>query len=214
MRTFRILLIFGLAFAVPLAASAQIQTTVANFDERDSHWMASGFVGTNFEGDHDDASVDFGGSLGYLWRGVAGAEFQANFAPDFNLEPGRSAALLGENPAINSYMFNAVGAVPLGMDRSWSPYVSGGFGVMTLRADALDAIENTEFEPDDNRPAYNIGLGVMNFGEGVGFRGDVRYFRAFEVGNDPITSTQELLGERVLSDLGFWRANIGLAFRW
>jgi hypothetical protein len=52
-----------------------------------SHWLVSGSIGSDFENDADDPSVNFAGTAGWLYHGVIGGEFQANFTPDFNLNP-------------------------------------------------------------------------------------------------------------------------------
>lgn len=112
-------------------------------------------------------------------------------------------------------MVNAIGAVPLGGEGRFQPDVSGGLGALTLRADVLDAI-GAEIDPDDSRFGVNISFGVLGFANNnVGIRGDVRYFAGFreELGDD-IESPEELVGSQVLSDLNFWRAKIGVAFRW
>mgnify|MGYP006172752897 CR=1 FL=1 len=53
-------------------------------------------MAVNFGADADEASVDFGGTIGYLWNGVFGAEFQTGFAPDFRFDARRSALLGGD----------------------------------------------------------------------------------------------------------------------
>jgi hypothetical protein len=219
--------------AWPAAAVAQDTTTTttttapavqtADLDDydgpTDSHWLASGFVGSNFGRDSSEANVDFGGTLGYLWNGVLGAEFQANLSPDFELEGFRRALLVNEQPWINSYMINAMAAAPIGFDRQWQPFISGGFGALSLRADALlseDGDQN-EIRPDDTQAAGNIGGGIMGFMGNVGIRGEVRYFKGFDRADadvDPVESPAEAIGSQILSDLQFWRANIGVAFRW
>ena len=78
-----------------------------------SHWLVSGSLGSDFEQDADDPSVDFAGTAGWLFHGVVGGEFQANFSPDFQLNPAMSPVFLAEEPAINSYMLNVIGAAPL-----------------------------------------------------------------------------------------------------
>jgi hypothetical protein len=66
----------------------------------------------------------------------------------------------------------------------------------------------------------------MGFAGNVGVRADVRYFRGFSddtvedalnldpgtIDNDNTPGSQAASG--ILSGLDFWRANIGLAFRW
>lgn len=70
----------------------------------------------------------------------------------------------------------------------------------------------------------NIGGGVMAFQGNWGFRADVQYFRAFNdnnvtnatgltTGSGSQTGTNGVFGS-VLPGLDFWRANVGLAFRW
>jgi hypothetical protein len=196
-------------------------------DRVESHWVGSGFLGSNFGTDAEEAGFDFGGSIGYLWNGAIGAEFQANFSPEFELDATRSALLLGEQPWINSFMFNGVLAAPMGAEGNWQPYVSGGFGMLSLRADALQ--DNTggtgnnndvgdQLAGDDSRGAGNVGVGFMGFMGNVGFRADVRYFRGFQGDDDNSGNNNQdatdILGRAILSDLTFWRANVGLAFKW
>jgi len=192
-----------------------------------SHWIASGFVGSDFGLQATGSSVDFGGSLGYLWNNWVGGEFLANFAPDFQLQSTAPNAFLlnGSNPAINTYMANAVGAIPIGANSTWQPFVSGGFGAITLRSDLSSfstGVVNpvaSAFNSDETRFGGNIGVGVLAFIGDWGIRGDVRYFRAFSrddtntttVSNGTTTATSDL---NILPGLDFWRANIGVAFRW
>jgi hypothetical protein len=74
-------------------------------------------------------------------------------------------------------MANAIWAVPIGQERAWQPFISGGLGALTLRASVNDAMEN-EFSSNDARFGGNIGAGVMGFSGRWGFKADVRYFRA------------------------------------
>jgi hypothetical protein len=201
-----------LVIGMPMTAAAQTQTIPADPTGRiDSHWLASGFVGTNFGQDVDDPRFDLGGTVGYLWRGVFGGEFHANFSPGFHVEGGRGALLENDEPWVNSYMFNAVGALPLGASDQWQPYVSGGFGSLTLRSDVL---ASGELEPDGARPAANIGGGILGFpGGAVGFRGDLRFFHGFD--NDTLSADENpTVGDDYLSGLTLWRGTAGIAFRW
>lgn len=211
------------AAQTPQGTTPQTTTGTPILERIDSHWLASGFVGSSFGNEAADPSVDFGGTVGYLWRGIVGGEFQANFSPEFTLEEPRSALLLGAKPWINSYMANAIGALPLGEEGRWHPYVSGGLGALTLRSDML-ATDQGEIDPDDRRLGRNFGFGIMGFLRNWGLRGDVRYFRGFESdiigarlveGNfDPGAIPADEIGDQVLEQLVFWRANVGLAVRW
>jgi hypothetical protein len=198
-----------------------------------SHWIASGFVGSDFGNQANGSSVDFGGSVGYLWNNWVGGEFIAGFSPDFQLQTSTPNAFLlnGNNPAINSYMANAIGAISLGPDANWQPFVSGGFGALQLRS-GINNISGTTgggttvsstFNSNETRAGGNIGGGVMGFMGSWGVRADVRYFRAFS--QDNTTSSTSSTGTTtttggttsnlgIIPGLDFWRANIGVAFRW
>lgn len=211
-----------LSVALPAAAYAQAGTTGSGQFGADpvdgiapSSWIASGFVGSNFGAAADGAAGDYGGSIGYLWRSSVGAEFLAGFTPNFRLQDN---ALLNDEPQVNSYMANAIGAIPIGADAQWQPFVSGGLGTLTLGSSLVDTGDDTgaggatnTFEPDDTRFGGNIGVGVMGFAGNWGFRGDVRYFRAFSVDDN---SDSEGPVQNILPGLDFWRANIGVALRW
>lgn len=186
-------------------------------DRVESHWLASAMIGSNSGAeDSDGAGFDFGANVGYLWRGVLGGEFLANFSPDFEMDPTRSILLSGEQPWVNTYMFNAMAAVPLGTEGRFQPYFSAGLGAMTLRADALVSGSNdNDFEPDDTRGAGNVGFGLMGYMHNVGVRADVRWFRGFDAGaGDANDDINDIIGRAILSDLSFWRANLGVAFKW
>lgn len=123
-------------------------------------------------------------------------------------------------PWVNSYMANVIGAVPIrvGANGMFQPYVSGGFGALTLRSDELlsEEGEAQELEPDDSKFAGNIGFGLMGHRDNIGLRGDFRFFRGFETDEDfdPVEHPAEAIGNQILSDLEFWRATFGVSFRW
>jgi len=162
--------------------------------------------------------------VGYLWNDWLGGEFLANFAPNFQVQSAAPNAFLlnGTKPAINSYMANAVGAIPIGAESSWQPFVSGGLGAITLRSDLSTNNTNNQladaFSADETRFAGNIGVGVLAFAGNWGIRGDVRYFRAFNNGTNTIltpgTTTGSGTTANILPGLDFWRANVGVALRW
>jgi hypothetical protein len=135
----------------------------------------------------------------WLWRSAVGAEFIAGFSPNFSL------ASDVDDTMINSYMFNAIAAAPLGLDQRWQPFVSGGVGALTLRTgDDTEAALGIG-EVDETDLGGNVGFGIMAFGDQWGFRGEGRYFTQL---GDPDTDSV------FLNDLNFWRANAGVAYRW
>jgi hypothetical protein len=193
-------------------------------------WIASGFVGSSFStsvnsvdvlqdtqfiNDSPGADVTYGGQIAYLWHGVVGGEFLADFAPHVGFD----TPVLTQNPHVNSYMGNVIGAFPFGDDGRFQPFVSGGFGSIGIRADVLTGfdINGNQISNSTNTQRWggDIGGGMMAFANRWGVRGDVRYFRASS--NNSI-STDQSVDDRVtralLSDLGFWRGTLGLSFRW
>ena len=192
-----------------------------------SHWLASGFVGSNFGSTNNDVvdvdrsmSFDFGGQVGYLWRGVVGGEFLANFTPSFGVN---TVGALFDNPMVSSYMANAVGALPLGAGGQFQPYISGGFGAIQMRfADGIvgsGILVNgvvttvTTSSVSQTGGGSNIGGGIMAFVGKVGVRADARYYHANTFTLDA-TNFANLVTQSLLSDLNFWRADVGIAFQW
>lgn len=142
-----------------------------------NQWMASGFAGSNFGNNADPASTVFGGSVGYLVNSRFGAEFDASFAPNFELQ--NNFFGIGETPMINTYMANAVAVMPFGPDAKWQPFIAGGIGAISLRSDiaSSDAAGN-QFGPNASRFGGDIGGGLMGFLGNWGFKADLQYFRA------------------------------------
>src|SRR5262249_62016269 len=77
--------------------AAPVTNNNAGYDSSD-HWLASGFVGTNFgsgfsggsssnplgiDTSNTNSSINFGGQIGYLWGGWVGVEALVDFSPSF-----------------------------------------------------------------------------------------------------------------------------------
>jgi hypothetical protein len=216
----RVMTAMAVSLAVPAFAAAQTGTTATTASQTatesygvvstgPSQWIVSGFVGSNFGLSAEKSSVDYGGSLGYLYRNWIGAEFLAGFTPNFEVGPQNLALFNGDRPDVNSYMANGIVALPLGADGRWQPFVSGGFGALDMRSSVGSPIDQL-YAPNDTRAGGNIGAGLMAFAGNVGIRGDIRYFRAFS-SNSPAVSGDQV---SFLPGLDFWRGNIGIAFHW
>ena len=198
--------------AVPSAIEPKLVGATA------SHWLVSGFVGSNFGKSTIDPNVDFGGQVAWLWRGMIGGEAVADFAPSFKM----GNAGLAENPRTNSYMGNAIFALPLGAEGQFEPYVSGGLGMIQLTTRVFNAsLPHATGTPltgtsDGNqmKMGTNIGGGLMAFAGIIGFRADVRYYKAGKDQTFQSTSAVGQYTETLLSNLEFWRANIGVVLRW
>lgn len=226
---FRLLATAMCIAALPVAAAAQ-QTTAPLTGGTDpfpieSHWLASGSLGSDFENDLEDPGVNFAGTFGWLYRGVLGAEFQSNFSPDVQLNSAVLAPFLAEEPAINSYMLNAMGALPLMAGGQFQPYVSGGAGWFTLRGDTTAGDANINLNATET--GWNGGFGLMGFLGQMGIRADLRYFKvsgnefqgvdgsALRARHGTVVDDQEtLINSNLLSGMSFWRGNVGVALRW
>jgi len=231
----------------PLAAAATAQTTTSQTttaqptavvaEETRSHWLASATFGSPFSTgsdasdladdidviDDDDGgfNFNFGLQLGYLWNGAIGLEAVAEFSPSMDV----SNVAFEDEPGVNSYMLNLIGAIPLGPVGQFQPYISGGFGSVQMLADVVQFVQAEPLDSNgileavttrhsETRFGGNIGGGLMAFGENVGFRTDIRFFRA--AGGDLPTeaSPGDQITQAALSGLNYWRANVGIGFKW
>ena len=181
-------------------------------------WYLTPFVGgnfggnANFGGDNDfedqvERRVDLGASLGWMGNGIAGFEVDWGWSPNFfqnTTGPGNFA--LGDSN-VTTLMGNLVLGIPIGGQTGGGlrPYVLGGAGL--LRSN----ISGSTFFNDltSNDFGMNVGGGVHGyFNDHVGLRGDLRYFRLLQ-DNEPSATDFDLS----LADFNFWRASIGVTFR-
>lgn len=139
---------------------------------------------------------------GGMRGGIFGGEIDIGFAPDFFDEPVDNSAL--------TVMGNLIVGVPVGgaAGPSLRPYVIGGAGLIRTQIDTPTGRDNAQ-----NNPGLTFGGGLMGFfGDHFGVRGDLRYFRTLERGDDPRDLGPIDLGFDVGS-LAFWRATIGIVIR-
>jgi opacity protein-like surface antigen len=226
------------------------QTIAPPLLEGRNEWIGSVLFGTNFQAntsndvdfldiDLDDdaqgaASFAFSAQIGYLWNYV-GIEGLFDFTPSVDV-----TRVELEDPSVNSYMVNLITAIPFGENRRFQPYVSGGVGAVSMNIDAQDIFfpvlgDLVDFDnASQTKFGWNLGVGGSAFGNGpIGFRADVRYFRAasdneiddvlFDDDLDDLVddvvdavdrTPAERLTRQLVSGLGYWRANVGIAFRW
>jgi hypothetical protein len=156
------------------------------------------FLGFNAGGDSahcesltncETARANFGVAVGAMGP-VVGFEEDLSYAKNFFGDaPGTSNSVL----SLMSNLLVGVGAGPV------RPYVVGGVGLIRPH------VSTVSFSADNNTFGYDIGGGVNGyFSEHVGLRGDVRHFHSFQDLNVLIFT-----GEK----LGFWRASLGLSFK-
>jgi opacity protein-like surface antigen len=231
------------ALAQQASAQAQTLANPAGTSSGETHsWVVTGFLGTNFGSSRTNGNLDlpdinrfdsgsspsFGGQLAYLGKGIVGGEFLTEFSPrvrDFN------SILFERQPNVNTYMINAITAAPIGHLGSFNPYVSGGVGWVAMHADIftinpltvqpVDGVQDTSAlgsqSVSGSRFGWDLGGGLMAWSEkNWGFRGDVRYYRAVSNSTDvldPNNIDGATFTQVELSGFSFWKANVGLGFR-
>jgi hypothetical protein len=129
-----------------------------------------------------------------------------------------STLLFSDEPSVNSYMANAIWAIPLGVQGKYQPFVSAGLGAIRTNADLFDVLgeqsSGNAISVSQTMFGGNIGGGILAFAGHFGIRGDVRFYKASKEESNPIQNSFDTIGEAALSGLSFWRGNFGLAFRW
>src|SRR5688572_2826500 len=190
----------------------------------------------DIDGDPDSqgaASFAFTGQIGYLWNYV-GIEGVFDFTPSIDV-----TRLEFEDPSANSYMANMILAIPTGRERRFQPYVSGGLGAIKMSTGSQNIFFSGALADDvvdfpgasRTKFGWNLGIGASAFGAGAfGVRGDLRYFKAGASSNSDVFNSDDILEDAIdgvlepgsadsltrelLSGIAYWRANLGLAFRW
>ena len=180
-------------------------------------WLFTPFIGANFGGNADfgdfddfddefEKRVDFGASLGWMGAGIIGFEVDFGWSPNFfENTVGPSDFEFGDNN-VTTLMGNLLVGIPVGGQTGPGirPYASGGVGLIRTHIDGAGFFNDL----DSNDFGLNVGAGVNGFfTDNFGIRGDVRYFRSLE-DNEPDDEF-----DLALSDFDFWRATVGLTFR-
>lgn len=172
-------------------------------------WLFTPNIGAGFGGDASGREhLTYGASIGWMGAGVVGWEADFAYTPEFFEGDDDDPDFFNTGDSnVTTLMGNVIVGVPVGGQTGPGvrPYLAGGAGLMRTRVE--DAAEL--FEIDNNDFGINVGGGVMGFAtDNVGFRGDIRYFRAFgeEETNEGIDFD--------FSDFDFWRGTVGVVFRW
>ena len=175
-------------------------------------WLFTPNIGAGFGMNSGDAAgggehLTYGVSLGWMGAGIIGWEADLAYTPEFFEGDDDDLDAFDGDSNVTSIMGNVLVGIPIGGQTGGGvrPYLAGGAGLLQSRVEDPDAV----FEIDNNDFGINLGGGVMGFmTDNVGFRGDLRYFRAF--GED--TSNDQV--DLDLSDFDFWRGTVGVTFRW
>ena len=160
------------------------------------------FAGVNVATSTDiNKRGDYGVDAGWMGAGVAGVEVDFGYSPSYFGDP----ALIGAN-RVWDLMGNFIVGIPVGGQHGGGirPYATVGFGVLNQHLAALGVRPEISYHD----PGVNVGGGVMGyFGDHVGLRGDVRYFR--DVHSNTTSNSLNIN----FGGFHYVRASIGIVFR-
>ena len=170
-------------------------------------WLFTPNLGVVFGGDASGREhLTYGASIGWMGAGVVGWEADFSYTPEFFQGDDDDVELFSDSN-VTTFMGNVILGVPVGgtSGGGFRPYFTAGAGLMQTSvtdAESFLKVDNSEF-------GINVGAGAIGFvGDHVGIRGDLRYFRAL---SDPDEDNEFDID---LGDFDYWRATVGLTFRW
>jgi hypothetical protein len=191
---------------IPLLVACWIFAPVA--DAR-ADWLVTPFLGATFG--TETAFLDlggatqskhriFGGSGGWLSDGVFGVEADLAFAPGFFEDD--MGLIVGSR--VTTVSGNVIAAVPLTVSReSLRPYLLAGLGVIQVNIpEPVGLVES------NGSLGLQLGGGAIGFlTDRTGVRFDLRQVRSLRRTADEFTFERR-------TKLSFWRATVGVTFRY
>jgi len=206
-----------------LRAAMVVLFVITTVKPASADWLFTPYLGIVFGGAANTVDIDtldeafeqravFGGSLATMGSGIFGLEFDFGYAPNFFqlTEGGEDFEFFDVNSSITTLMGNVVIGVPIGGTGGPGvrPYVTGGLGLMRGSVQFGDLFE--DISSNDLAVSFGGGAHVF-FSDTLGVRGDVRYFRGLQNNDDDGTVPE--FTDFGLGDFDFWRATIGVTFR-
>jgi hypothetical protein len=182
-------------------------------------WVFTPFLGVNFGGSADvsgnggvstvnkfEHKIDYGASLAVMGKGIVGAEVDFGYSPNFFANTAAPDFQLTNGSNVTTFMGNLiVGAPAGGNDKSVRPYAVGGVGLVRTNVGDVGDVFTARSKNDFG---FDAGGGLMGFfNQNVGLRGDVRYIRSFR------GSESGSLTGLALSNFHYWRASVGVSFK-
>lgn len=170
----------------------------------------SPFLGVNFGGAagkplgeaiDDSSKATFGFQVGGMGGGIFGFEFDLAYTKNFY---GEGLNFVDNN--LLTLMPSLIIGVPIGGQTGGGvrPYFTAGMGLVRRQVDFLDVLDISQ-----NDLAYSLGGGVMGFvSDTIGFRGDFKYFRNFQVDEFSLGNIDLTRGT-----FNFSRGSLGIVFR-
>ena len=193
---------------------AALSAFAASATDARADWLLNPFIGTTFgietaflTPDPDAPAAKhwtFGGSGAWLSDNLLGVEADLAFAPGFF--EAENAGNLVTSSAVTTLFGNVIVAVPLSVTRdSLRPYVLGGLGLVHVNFEDWVGLVDLE---NHNSLGLQVGGGAVGLiTNRTGVRFDLRHVRSLS------RTTDELTLER-RSQLGFWRASVGVVLRY
>jgi opacity protein-like surface antigen len=178
--------------------------------EARADWLITPFTGLAFGAETSLLTVEvdahkgrhwlLGGSGGWLSDRILGVEADLVFVPGFF--QGDDDLVLSSS--VTTVFGSVIAAVPLSVSReSLRPYIAGGLGLVRVHME--DKFQLTE---DDSSLGLQFGGGALGFITGrTGMRFDLRHIRSLARATDPATGARG-------AKLSFWRATVGVTFRY
>lgn len=185
-------------------------------------WLFTPYLGIVLGGAANTVDIDtldeafeqrsmFGGSLASMGSGIFGFELDFGYAPNFFqlTEGGEDFEFFNVDSSLTTLMGNVIVGIPIGGTTGGGvrPYGAAGLGLMRANVQFDDIFDDMS----SNDLGINFGGGVLVFfGDSIGLRGDLRYFRGLQNESDGDDFADFDFN---LDDFDFWRATIGVTFR-
>jgi len=185
------------SLAAIAAVVAVLSPAPASADLRATAFAGSARINETNKGTFG-AAVTFGGLLGIEFDA---SRISLGILDDFDF------AGVDVDTSITTYMGNLVLRAPTGPVQ---PYASAGVGIARASGDVQLPFVGTVISANAQDVAWNVGGGVYLLpAENFGFRADVRRFQTGDIDWEDIAG----IGDLPLPKFDFWRATVGLTFK-
>lgn len=181
-------------------------------------WLLTPYLGVTFGGSADfgnvgdlndnfERKVAYGINLAWMGAGVIGLEVDFASTPNFYEDTSGTGDFDWGDSNMTTLMTNLVLGIPIGGQTGFGfrPYGSAGLGLIRSNVSSLGLFDDVA----TNDLGFNVGGGAhLFFGDNVGIRGDLRFFRGLQGEDD-----DDDLFDLEARDLDFWRGTVGVTFR-
>ena len=205
------------AFTTALMRSSLFVLMMGVATPASADWLLTPYLGVTFgtgvefadlvDFEEFDKKTTYGGTLTWMGSGVVGFELDFGVTPDFFELPTGPIDIGFGDTNVTTLMGNIVVGVPIGgtSGPGVRPYGSAGLGLLRSRIEASDLFDDLS----SNELGINLGGGAhIFFGDNIGIRGDLRYFRSLQDDVD----VEDLI-DLDFGSFDFWRATVGVTFR-